>query len=82
MAEVKIDAAYTKALDRLRAAIGSSLSKAELQASALVCLALHDATTYDQHSNTSGANGSIRLAAGFDSPVPRVYGLSSLAGLT
>ena len=60
MAQVKVDAAYIKALDGLRSSILSSLSKGDVQASALLRLAFHDAITYEQKTNTSGANGSIR----------------------
>ena len=61
----KVDAAYLKALDRLRAAIVHGLEQAQLDAPTVIRLAIHDAVTYESKTNTSGANGSIRSAQYF-----------------
>lgn len=58
-----VNTVYIKALDKLRVALHEALEGQQLQGGALLRLAMHDAVTYDQKTNTSGANGSIRCVA-------------------
>ncbi|KAK9798889.1 hypothetical protein WJX73_001472 [Symbiochloris irregularis] len=64
----KVEAAYIRALQQFREAVTHSLEAGTINGPALVRLAIHDATTYDCKTNTSGTNGSIRTKKELEQP--------------
>ena len=64
MAAPKVDQAYLRAAASAREQLSSLIQQDRLAGPALIRLAFNDALTFDKASNTCGANGSIRCAAG------------------